>query len=516
MKYNLLVLGILLYSCAAEGTAGGGPLDETGPKIIGVSPNPDRVVLSGENNIEIRFDELIDPLSVPASIRIRPELDVLIKTRGKVVEIHPESPWPKETIVHISISRKIRDYQANKMAASSDLYYSTGGVKAEGEISGNIFNFAEKTVVELGLFALKESLEPELVRVIEADENGEFVFKHVSDGKYIVGCIEGTLSDFSKDFRTKRYGIQSADDIIISNGSHTENISIWMDEPVERMSIKSIQFKNSEFGLLVLTDGSTIPYTFSIPNEADIKVPLYEQRVTLNPGDSLSVSVDLENRLEKYQTLPYWFIVPSIQDSVPPEILQNSYEENGYFIHFSEPVLPVINDDLFMCSLDSITSIGIGFQFKKPEKILVDFSPAEPTSVDLHLWKLQDYFGNSFQDSVFTFVINPPVKVNEQIEGGSIKGIVNYNGPDSLVVEAKRVDSDSRYYTIGKSEFNFNNIEPGDYTFKAFEKHEGIEPDIYFSGLWEPFQRAAQMGMCADTIEVRKRWTIEGVRIEMK
>ncbi|NQU68589.1 MAG: Ig-like domain-containing protein [Candidatus Marinimicrobia bacterium] len=511
-----LFIVLIIWSCAAEGTAGGGPSDETGPKIIEVTPDPEAVFLSGKDVLTIRFDELVDPLSVPASIRVQPDIQLLIKTRGKIVEIEPESTWPRGTIIHIALSRRIRDYQLNKMAEQADLYFSTGGELPNGEISGRIFNSTDGVVVESGLYRLAEDLAPEMVHVAEADENGSFVFRHIPDGQYFIACVEGVLTDFSKEIRSKRYGMQSVDIVTVIDGSILTDIAIWMDEPVKRLSLKSMQFKNSEFGDLELSDGSTIPYTFSIPKDWDREIPVFEQRTESIIDDSIFVTVDLKNRLERYQTDPLYFKVPSIQDSIPPDIRESGYKNEDYLISFTEPVIPEISGNLLEYMPDSITTKSVDYQFKDPHSILVDFTPIQSMPVVLNLQMLKDYFGNSFQDSIFTFIMDSVQHVKSKIEGGSVKGIINYSGTDSLMVEATRVETGDRYFTLGKTEFYFQNIAPGGYVFKAFETDYGIDPQTYFSGLWEPLQRAARMGISADTVEVRKRWIIEGVKIDMK
>ena len=40
--------------------------------------------------------------------------------------------------------------------------------------------------------------------------------------------------------------------------------------------------------------------------------------------------------------------------------------------------------------------------------------------------------------------------------------------------------------------------------------------DVYFSGTLSPYKRAARFGFYPDTIEVRARWLIEEVNLEIK
>ena len=41
-----------------------------------------------------------------------------------------------------------------------------------------------------------------------------------------------------------------------------------------------------------------------------------------------------------------------------------------------------------------------------------------------------------------------------------------------------------------------------------------IDSTIYFSGTWQPYQRAARFAFYPDSVEVRARWDIEGILIK--
>ena len=86
---KLLIIMIFL-GCAAQGPASGGPEDLDGPVIINVLPANGSLQLQEIDKIEIFFDELVDPRSIPAAITIIPSFEYKIKTRGKKVIILPE------------------------------------------------------------------------------------------------------------------------------------------------------------------------------------------------------------------------------------------------------------------------------------------------------------------------------------------------------------------------------------------------------------------------------------------
>ena len=108
--------------------------------------------------------------------------------------------------------------------------------------------------------------------------------------------------------------------------------------------------------------------------------------------------------------------------------------------------------------------------------------------------------------------------VNNIIEDkgtGFLSGKIIGNLEKDIIVEANNISLNLLYRNEMKdSSFIFNNLKPGKYIFRAYEKKNDIDPLIYFSGTLVPYQRAAQFSIYKDTVEVRKFWVIEGINIE--
>ena len=63
------------------------------------------------------------------------------------------------------------------------------------------------------------------------------------------------------------------------------------------------------------------------------------------------------------------------------------------------------------------------------------------------------------------------------------------------------------------NKYNLSNLASGLYEIWGFEVLNTLDPDVYFSGTWNPYRRAAQFAMYPDTVEVRARWDIEGINL---
>ena len=189
---------LFLIGCASQGTLTGGLADEKGPTLITVQPVNESLNITQDQKITLTFDELLDPVSIPASIQIEFDLDYKLKIRGQKLIIYPEKIWPEDSIVRINISRNIRDYQKNMMSEPIQLIYSTGSKIPSGAIIGKIVGYNPKKLIELGIYKWPLTDSSTFIQKVEADEKGQFQFSSIDYGKYSIAAVEGKLKDISK------------------------------------------------------------------------------------------------------------------------------------------------------------------------------------------------------------------------------------------------------------------------------------------------------------------------------
>ena len=95
-------------------------------------------------------------------------------------------------------------------------------------------------------------------------------------------------------------------------------------------------------------------------------------------------------------------------------------------------------------------------------------------------------------------------------------GEISYLGDEKIVLNIENIKSKLNYYTTMKNnQYQFNNLPSGQYILWAYESLNIIDSTQYFSGTWSPYQRAAKFSAYPDTIEVRARWLIEGLSMEI-
>ena len=111
-KYFVIIIYLLLSSCASQGYPGGGAIDEQGPGVLEFKPNSE--IISKTQTISIVFDEMVDNSCVMESININQSDDFQVRTKYNKVMLTPNNEW--DDIIEIVLLRGICDYQKNIMA----------------------------------------------------------------------------------------------------------------------------------------------------------------------------------------------------------------------------------------------------------------------------------------------------------------------------------------------------------------------------------------------------------------
>ena len=493
-----LFIIVLLLGCAAQSPATGGPLDKQGPNLISVQPSNESLNISSGQKIILTFSELLDPVSIPANIQIASDLECKLKIRGRRLILQPKSAWPEDGLIRINLSRKIRDYQKNMMAEPIQLIFSTGSEIPDGLIKGKIIGYDLKKLIEVGLFEWPPSIESTYIQKVEADESGLFHLTGIENGRYTIIAIEGVITDVAKQLEKKNYAMLTSSFIKISAEEKEKTVELFLSEPLEILKITSIDMQSQYCANLVMNDNS---------NEIFIIDTLK------SPGDSIFVNLEKSNRLETYQIPEYIFILPEITDTLAPKLSQSFFNKDNYKLIFSEPV--IINSNGIVTTRDSMI-IPLLFNFENEYSLIIPNLADSINKIQLLGEYIQDWAGNTFSDSVKTVNIQRK-QVDEHIIGGDILGYVNYDGKQPVKIEAHKIGSESFYITdVENKNFNLSNLASGLYEIWGFEVLNTRDTDVYFSGIWNPYHRAAQFALYPDTVEVRARWDIEGININFE
>jgi len=495
MKYYLFLFTYIFFSCASQGSPNGGPIDDIGPKAISVFPKNNSNLLE-DDKIVIIFDEPINPITIVNAIEIFPYNKFSYRVSGKKIILSPKSQWNNSDVLKIKLSRHISDYQNNLMSSPIELFYFNSSKSSTKIIRGQIID-EHNSLFELGLYKIKDS-DYKLIEKTESNQKGEFQFQYLNKGKYFVVAVSDSLINIKDDIRKRRYGMITEKFIDLINAD-TIYTSIRIDDPVERLSIKSFTQLNNSFGNIMYNNGDKTPFIFSKANDKD----------------SLLIELELKNRLESY-SINYPITLNNIIDTIPPMIESFEVANNYVEIFINEPIqsLNADNNPIIFYLKDSIYH---DLQYNLINPFTIKFPINKEINSKILITNLIDLYNNNNKDTL-SLSINSDILLNNDIQGGSVYGSIIYDGENSIIIKAEDINSDAQYFSFANdsNQFSITNIKPGFYTFSAFEFFGGYDSTQYFSGLWEPVSRAAKFSIYPTNLEIRKHWDIKDMIIEIK
>ena len=249
-KYQLplvLLLGIMVYSCASMGTPDGGPYDEEPPKFMGSMPEL-HAVNNTKKKIELEFDEFIK-LEKPSEkvIVSPPQLEQPeIKVVGKKVVVELIDTLKEATTYTIDFSDAIVDNNEGNPMGNFSYSFSTGANIDTMEVSGTVLeasNLEPIKGIQVGLHKdLGDSafVNKAFDRVSRTDSRGRFSIRGVAPGKYRIYALKDGNQNYLFDSKSEM--VAFCDSLIIpSSVPATRQDTLWKDT-LTVDTIKSVKY----------------------------------------------------------------------------------------------------------------------------------------------------------------------------------------------------------------------------------------------------------------------------------
>ncbi|MGL4519067.1 MAG: Ig-like domain-containing domain [Phocaeicola sp.] len=216
----LVLLTILVYSCASMGQPDGGPYDEDPPKFVHSTPMP--FATNNKNpKIVIEFDEFIKLEKAAEKIIISPpQMDQPdIKASGKRVLITFIDSLKENTTYTIDFADAIVDNNEGNPLNNFSFTFSTGAVIDTLQVSGTVLNARDLEAIKnipIGLHAdLNDSAftTKPFDRVSRTDSRGQFTIRGIAPGKYRIYALLDGNQNYLYDSKTET--IAYSDSIVI-------------------------------------------------------------------------------------------------------------------------------------------------------------------------------------------------------------------------------------------------------------------------------------------------------------
>ena len=216
----LVLLAMLIVSCARMGSPDGGLYDETPPVMVRSHPAIG-ALNNDEKRIVLEFDEYIKLQNASEKVVISPpQIDMPeIKTSGKRVIVELVDTLKPNTTYSIDFGDAITDNNEGNPMGQFAFTFSTGNAIDSMEVAGTILNAENLEPIkgmQVGLYAdLSDTAftTKPLERISRTDASGRFSIKGIAPGTYrIYGLMDG---DQNYHFSQKSEMIAFMDSLVV-------------------------------------------------------------------------------------------------------------------------------------------------------------------------------------------------------------------------------------------------------------------------------------------------------------
>lgn len=563
----LIAAAFLSFSCANQIPPSGGPVDDQGPQVVYVHPEPFSLNVSTDF-IEIEFDEFVDKRTAIESIFISPPIDGMeFDWWGKTLEISFPAQLKANTTYVVSVGTDITDLEPsrrNRMARAFSFPFATGPTIDRGLITGTVLPVDPKD--ELGgvmvyAFHLPTGradtlnvLHASPTYVTQSGRDGSFAFPHIQLASYFVLSIRDVSRNIVYDREEDEYAVPtrpvrlsrldtSFTGLVLqltkedTTGPRLtavtpidlNHVQVEFSEPFDtvrhRRPVASIVDTLSGERRTVYTVTPVLPGRKQALLTTDFLDPTAVYRLTL---DGL---IDPAGNEAVGGTTSRVFTPTATADTLPPVLQRVSVRDSAtdrsvfedILFSFSEP----LSTDLWSGERARLISAADGEEHPvetrwvtesilgiKPVGELRSYAwyTLEVLLHGLHDWKLE-----SVQDSVSIVRF----RTEDVYDTGTIEGRVvvrsdsDTAGPVIVVARPTEAKPEDHVQTeaAGDGSFAVRRLRTGPYTLHAFKDRNGN--GVYDAGEPYPYRPSERRSPWSDTLKVRSRWPLEGVRLHI-
>ena len=330
----LAVVILILYACASTGTPDGGPYDETPPKFVRATPEPNSTG-NTRKKISMEFDEFIKIENAAEKVIISPPQTEMpeVKASGKKVLVEFFDTLRPNTTYTIDFGDAIVDNNEGNPMGNFAYAFSTGETIDTMEVSGTVLNAQDLEPIKGIQVGLHKNLNDTAFtklpfdRISRTDSRGRFSIKGVAPGKYRIYALKDGNQNYLFDSKTEI--IAYSDSIIIpSMEPATRQDTTW--NAIDTLKIDTVK---------------TVHYTHFMPD--DIILRAFKEETTMQ--------YLAKNEREQLNRFSLYF---SAKADTLPTVTGLDFDEKDAFI-----IEPSLNNDTIrywikdtvLCERDTLT-----------------------------------------------------------------------------------------------------------------------------------------------------------------
>lgn len=546
----IIVIGLSLVKCANQLSPPGGEIDKIPPTIVYSFPEQGTTNFT-EHEIEIGFSEYVNKSHLSEAFFISPLIggNPEYSWTNKTVYITLPDSLKKNTTYSIILGTEISDVNNNnKMIEPFILTFSTGSKIDSGSISGKVYaDNADGTLI----FAYKvDSLLPNVLTqkpfyLSQIDKNGLYKLSGLAEGEYLLYAIKDEFSDLvynigsdligipekiiilsetNRDIKNNNYLLQKQDTLAPNVQAVTmtdvNHLVVEFSEPIDSIKlsvdnfsiIDSTNIKSFSAKYWYRTKSQKNEYVICINDSLNIDNNLYLFTKNIYDKTGNKMSGELTNFIASDK--PDTVLVKLEKITTPYENMQIDYLTPVIELDFSDAFNPTdINKAISLYDSDSNdVPINIDFINSAAIKISAKDKLRQKTkfNIGINFKYLVDIAGNK-KDT--TIVKNISTITEQEFTGVSGTVKTKYNNVN-VVLKGVGTNKTSTQISIENNRsFNFKRILPGKYLIWAYV--DADSNNKYSYGNVEPFNYAEYFKYYPDTLNLRARWPVGDVEIDL-
>jgi hypothetical protein len=276
----LILIFLLIYSCAKIGNPTGGPRDRVPPVVVETVPKERSTNFSGLK-IEITLNEFValdninDNLIVSPPMKKKPKVWI----KGKSVIAEFEEELKDSTTYNFNFQDAIKDLNEGNILENYEFVFSTGPVVDSLSVSGNVY-YAENLEVPEKVFvlmhremadsAVKKHL-PDYVGII--DQNGYFRINNIGPGIYRLYALKDADNNKIYNLADEEFAFMSSLLEVTADSNWLpvlKDTAIVSKEPVVKKEIKK-DLKNKVQDTIVLSGKNKLYLFVQTPTDRYLK-----------------------------------------------------------------------------------------------------------------------------------------------------------------------------------------------------------------------------------------------------
>ncbi|MBN1387928.1 MAG: Ig-like domain-containing protein [Bacteroidales bacterium] len=210
----LIILFLIIASCAKVSSPSGGPQDEQPPEVLSIIPENESVNFEGRS-FEVTFDEYFILDNVDQVLMISPPLNEKpeIKTRGKklIVELDEDEVLHDSVTYSFNFLDCIKDLNENNPLENFKYVFSTGDIIDSLSITGCIYDAFSLEAGEEILVLLHSEMADTIPQtslpdyITRASDNGKFRIDNIAAGEYKIYGLKDDNNNKQYDLPTEAF-----------------------------------------------------------------------------------------------------------------------------------------------------------------------------------------------------------------------------------------------------------------------------------------------------------------------